>query len=135
MQEAEQALSLPCVRSAPEAVAHEGVGSRPPLSMPRAVDERTRHAQRSAQYGPRPPSGWPWLDREQGDWNARLTNTSRPWPARNQPGTPAALCAQLFSPEEQLRLMPHWLRVLLPANTAAASTVLISSAATLMQRK
>jgi lipase chaperone LimK len=104
LQEAEQALS-PAVRAQrAEAVAHEGVAQQTAAFNAQGVDERTRHAQRSAQYGPEAAQQLAQLDREQGDWNARLDQYQQALASTQDPARLQPLRAQLFSPEEQLRL-------------------------------
>lgn len=104
LQEAEQALS-PAVRAQrAEAVAHEGVAQQTAAFNAQGVDERTRHAQRSAQYGPEAAQRLAQLDREQGDWNARLDQYQQALASTQDPARLQPLRAQLFSPEEQLRL-------------------------------
>jgi lipase chaperone LimK len=104
LQEAEQALS-PAVRAQrAEAVAHEGVAQQTAAFNAQGVDERTRYTQRSAQYGPEAAQRLARLDREQGDWNARLDQYQQALASTQDPARLQPLRAQLFSPEEQLRL-------------------------------
>ncbi|GAA4418825.1 lipase secretion chaperone [Acidovorax lacteus] len=84
-----------------EAIAHLGVAAQTQTFDAQGVDERTRHAQRSAQYGPAAAQALAQLDREQADWNARLDRYAQ---ARQQAGDSQALRDQWFSAEEQLRL-------------------------------
>lgn len=84
-----------------EAVAHLGVAAQTQAFEAQGVDERTRHTQRSAQYGTAAAQALAQLDREQADWNARLDRYAQ---ARQQSGDSQALRDQWFSAEEQLRL-------------------------------
>ncbi|MDP2771740.1 MAG: lipase secretion chaperone [Giesbergeria sp.] len=104
LQEAEQGLD-PAVRAQrAEAVAHEGVAQQTATFNAQGVDERTRHAQRSAQYGPEAAQRLAQLDREQGDWNARLDQYQQAVASTQDPTRLASLRSQLFSSEEQLRV-------------------------------
>ena len=104
LQEAEQGLD-PAVRAQrAEAVAHEGVAQQTAAFNAQGVDERTRHAQRSAQYGPEAAQRLAQLDREQGDWNARLDLYQQAVASTQDPTRLASLRSQLFSSEEQLRV-------------------------------
>ncbi|PVY58085.1 MULTISPECIES: lipase secretion chaperone [unclassified Simplicispira] len=104
LQEAEQGLDPALRAQRAEAVAHEGVAQQTAAFNAQGVDERTRHAQRSAEYGPEAAQRLAQLDREQGDWNARLDQYQQAMASTQDPTRLAPLRSRLFSPEEQLRV-------------------------------
>ena len=87
-----------------DAVAHEGVAQQTATFNAQGVDERTRHAQRSAEYGPQAAQRLAQLDREDMDWNTRLDQYQQALARTQDPASLEPLRSQLFSSEEQLRI-------------------------------
>ncbi len=104
LQDAEQGLAPADRAQRAEAVAHEGVAQQTAAFNAQGVDERARHAQRSAQYGNEAAQRLAQLDREDGDWNARLDQYQQALANSQDAATLEPLRTRLFSPEEQLRI-------------------------------
>ncbi len=94
---AEQALRA-------EAVVHVGVAQQTAAFNAQGVDDATRHALRSAQHGEEAAQRLARLDREERDWNARLDQYQQAQSGTQDAARLQQLRAQLFSPEEQLRI-------------------------------
>lgn len=104
LQEAAQRLD-PSVRAQrADAVAHEGVAQQTAAFNAQGVDERTRHAQRSADYGPQAALRLAQLDRENSDWNSRLDQYQQALAHAQDAASLEPLRSRLFSSEEQLRV-------------------------------
>lgn len=106
----EQALAAAQAELSPQrraerdaATTHLAVAAQTDAFNAQGVDERARHAARSAQYGEAAAHALAQLDREEQDWQQRLDRYQQ---ARTQQGENAAsqLRQQLFSPQEQLRI-------------------------------
>ena len=104
LQDAEQVLDPAERAQRAEGVAYQGVAQQTAAFNAQGVDERTRHAQRSAQYGPEAAQRLNQLDREESDWNARLDQYQQASASTQDPARLAPLRSQLFSAEEQLRV-------------------------------
>lgn len=87
-----------------EAVAHVGVAQQTADFNAQGTDERTRHALRSAQHGAEAAQRLARLDQEERDWNARLDQYQQARSSTQDTARVQQLRAQLFSPEEQLRI-------------------------------
>lgn len=87
-----------------EAVAHVGVAEQTATFNARGTDERTRHAERSAQYGEEAAQRLAQLDRQEHDWQSRLDQYQQARDATPDPARLQQLRTQLFSPQEQLRI-------------------------------
>ena len=98
---------LPAERRAERSAstAHLDVAAQTAAFNAQNTDATTRHAARQAQYGEAAAQALGQLDREEQDWQQRLTQYSQ---ARAQQGDHSAavqqLRQQLFSAEEQLRI-------------------------------
>ena len=101
---AEQGLDPKVRAQRADAVAHEGVAQQTATFNAQGVDERTRHAQRSAEYGPQAAQRLAQLDREDMDWNTRLDQYQQALARTQDPASLEPLRSQLFSSEEQLRI-------------------------------
>lgn len=104
LKDAETGLSAEQRAQRAEAVAHVGVAEQTAAFNAQAVDERTRHAQRSAQYGEEAAQRLAQLDRQESEWQSRLDQYQQARDASPDPARLQQLRAQLFSPQEQLRL-------------------------------
>lgn len=104
LQDAEAGLSTEQRAQRAEAVAHVGVAEQTAAFNAQAVDERTRHAQRSAQYGEEAAQRLAQLDRQEQDWQSRLDQYQRARDAAPDPARLQQLRGELFSPQEQLRI-------------------------------
>lgn len=87
-----------------EAVVHVGVEQQTAAFNAQGTDERTRHALRSAEHGAEAAQRLARLDQEERDWNARLDQYQLARSSAQDDAWVQQLRAQLFSPEEQLRI-------------------------------
>lgn len=87
-----------------ESVAHVGVAQQTAAFNAQGVDDPTRHALRSAQHGAQAAQRLAQLDQEERDWNARLDQYQQARSGAQDAARLHQLRAQLFSPEEQLRI-------------------------------
>lgn len=87
-----------------EAVAHVGVAQQTAAFNAQGVDDLARHALRSAQHGAQAAQRLARLDQEERDWNARLDQYQQARSGAQDAARLQQLRAQLFSPEEQLRI-------------------------------
>lgn len=104
LQEADALLSPERLAERSAATAHMAAAEQTAAFNATNTDERTRYTQRSAQYGEPAAQAMAQLDREEQNWQQRLTQYSQ---ARTQQGDGAALQQlrqQLFSVDEQLRI-------------------------------
>lgn len=102
-----------------EATAHLAVAAQNQAFDAQGLDERSRHALRSAQYGDNAAHALAQLDREERDWQQRLDTLAQ----AQQAGTDSAALQQLrdrlFTTDEQRRLDGALaLRALRPATAA-----------------
>ena len=104
LADAEAGLDAPTRAQRAEAVAHVGVAQQTAAFNAQGVDDHTRHQQRSAQYGQEAAHRLAQLDREERDWNARLDQYQQAALGRADATQLQQLRAQLFTPEEQLRI-------------------------------
>lgn len=97
---------LPPARRAERAAATEHLAAAAQTAAFDAqnIDERTRHAARSAQYGETAARALADLDREEQQWQQRLDQYSGMLARQGDGAAARQLREQLFSPEEQLRL-------------------------------
>jgi len=103
-QEAEAGLDPAHRAQRAEAVAHVDVAQQTAAFNAQGADERTRHAQRSAQYGEEAAQRLAQLDRQESDWQSRLDQYQQARDASPDPARLQQLRGQLFSPQEQLRI-------------------------------
>ena len=104
LQDAEAQMSPERRAERSAATAHIAAAQQTATFNTQNTDERTRHAQRSAQYGEPAAQAMAQLDREDQNWQQRLAQYSQ---ARTQQGDGAALQQlrqQLFTAQEQLRI-------------------------------
>lgn len=104
LQDAEASLDAERRAQRTQAVAHVGVAEQTAAFNAQGVDERTRHAQRSAQYGEEAAQRLAQLDRQESDWQSRLNQYQQARHASTDPARLQQLRDQLFSPQEQLRI-------------------------------
>lgn len=86
-----------------EAVQHEVVAAQTAAFEAGQVAEHERYQQRRAQFGEAAAQQLAQLDREERDWQARLTQYASAKAAGNEAAV-QALKQQLFSAQEQLRI-------------------------------
>lgn len=104
LREAEQELP-PAERSArADAQAHLALADQTAAFDAQGLDERQRHAQRSAQHGEAAARRLAQLDRDEADWRARLDRYATAQGRGESPAQLEALAGQLFTPQERLRL-------------------------------
>lgn len=87
-----------------EAVAHVGAAEQTAAFNAQGVDERTRHAQRSARFGEEAAQRLAQLDRQESEWQSRLDQYQQARSTSSDPARLQQLRDQLFSPQEQLRI-------------------------------
>lgn len=104
LQAAEEILDPAQRAQRAEAVVHVGVAQQTATFNAQGVDDATRQALRTAQHGAEAAQRLARLDQEERDWNARLDQYQQARSSAQDAGRLQQLRAQLFSPEEQLRI-------------------------------
>lgn len=104
IRDAELELSQAQRAARSEAVAHLAVAAQTAAFDTQGVSDQARHAQRSAQHGEAAAQRLAQLDREERDWQQRLSQYAAARDARTGEDQLQQLRRQLFSPEEQLRI-------------------------------
>lgn len=104
LKDAETVLSAEQRTQRAESVAHVGAAQQTAAFNAQGTDERTRHAERSAQYGEEAAQRLAQLDRQENDWQSRLNQYQQARDASPDPARLQQLRGQLFSPQEQLRI-------------------------------
>jgi len=104
LQDAEAGLGAEQRAQRAEAVAHMGAAQQTAAFNARGTDDRTRHAERSAQYGEEAAQRLAQLDQQENDWQSRLEQYQQAREATQDPARLQQLRNQLFSPQEQLRI-------------------------------
>lgn len=104
VREAERELGANERAARADAVAHMAVAAQTATFDAGGVSEHERFAQRSAQYGDAAAQQLARLDREESNWQARLTEYAIARTGNTNPGRLQQLSQQLFSSEEQLRI-------------------------------
>lgn len=104
LREAEAALSPQRQAERASATVHVAVASQTRQFNADGVDERTRHATRSAQYGEEAARALAQLDRDETDWQTRLDQYRQAQAEQRDSATLQQLRQQLFTPQEQQRL-------------------------------
>lgn len=86
------------------AVAHIAVASQTAAFDAGGVNEQERYAQRRAQYGDGAAQQLAQLDREEKDWQARLSRYAAAQGQNSNPAQLQQLRDQLFTAQEQMRI-------------------------------
>ncbi len=104
LQEAERGLSDAQRALRADAVAHIGVAAQTAAFEAQNISDNERYAQRRAQYGDAAALQLAQLDREERDWQARLSDYATAQANKASPEQLQQLRQQLFSASEQLRI-------------------------------
>lgn len=104
VKEAERELSDSQRATRGDAVAHVAVAAQTAAFEAQGVSEQARYAQRRAQYGDAAAQQLAQLDREEKDWQQRLSQYAAARDAKAGESQLQQLRRQLFSPEEQMRI-------------------------------
>jgi lipase chaperone LimK len=104
VKDAERELSDAQRAARSDAVAHVAVAAQTAAFEAQGVSEQARYAQRRAQYGDAAAQQLAQLDREDRDWQQRLSQYAAARDAKASESQLQQLRRQLFSPEEQMRI-------------------------------
>lgn len=104
VKDAERELSDAQRAARSDAVAHVAVAAQTAAFEAQGVSEQVRYAQRRAQYGDAAAQQLAQLDREDRDWQQRLSQYAAARDAKVGESQLQQLRRQLFSPEEQMRI-------------------------------
>ena len=104
LKDAERDLSDAQRAERDAATAHVNVASQTAGFDAQGTTANERYAQRRAQYGDAAAAQLGQLDREESDWQARLSDYAAAQARKTSPEQLQLLRQQLFSPQEQLRV-------------------------------
>ena len=104
LKETESELSDAQRTERAQAVAHIGVAAQTAALEAGNASDADRYAQRQAQYGDAAALQLAGLDRENHDWQAKLTQYANAQAQKTPPEQLAQLRSRLFSEQEQMRI-------------------------------